>query len=142
MKIEFSKRTVGIAALGIVTIFAVLYFGGIFGQVFTNYSEWLNGGGLTGDEQIKPINWNPIVAVPYAFTVNGLKSILLIFIVAGIIFGLYTLYDRFDGKDKDSRGFTKSKSGAYGTADFMTEKRPSIFRKAHKPIQKLCLLSK
>lgn len=122
MKIKFSKRTVGIAALGIVTIFAVLYFGGIFGQVFTNYSEWLNGGGLTGGEQIKPINWNPIVAVPYAFTVNGLKSILLIFIVAGIIFGLYTLYDRFDGKDKDSRGFTKSKSGAYGTADFMTEK--------------------
>ena len=48
MKIKFSKRTVGIAALGIVTIFAVLYFGGIFGQVFTNYSEWLNGGGLTG----------------------------------------------------------------------------------------------
>lgn len=122
MKIKFSKRTVGIAALGIVTIFAVLYFGGIFGQVFTNYSEWLNGGGLTGGEQIKPVNWNPIVAVPYAFTVNGLKSILLIFIVAGIIFGLYTLYDRFDGKDKDARGFTKSKSGAYGTADFMTEK--------------------
>ena len=122
MKIKFSKRTVGIATLGIVTIFAVLYFGGIFGQAISNYTDWLHEGGLIGNEQVKPIDWNPIVAVPYAFTVNGLKSILLIFVVSGIIFGLYTLYDRFDGKDKDSRGFTKSQSGAYGTADFMNEK--------------------
>ncbi len=120
MKIQ--KRTVGLVALVIVTILAVLYFGGVFGQIFTNYTEWLNGGGLTGTENMKRVSWNPIVAIPYAFTGNGLKSILLIAIIAGIIWGVYALYNRFDNKNVDERGFSKNKDGTYGTADFMTDK--------------------
>ncbi len=120
MKIQ--KRTVGLVALVTVTILAVLYFGGVFGQIFTNYTEWLNGGGLTGTENMQRVGWNPIVAIPYAFTGNGLKSMLLIAVIAGIIWGVYALYNRFDNKNVDKRGFSKNKDGTYGTADFMTDK--------------------
>ena len=122
MKKKVNKRTVLIVILGMFTIFAFFYFAGIFGQIFSNYSEWMNGNGMISGETMKPISWNPFVAVPFAFTGNGFKSMLLIIIISGIIFGVYTIYNRFDNKDKDSRGFTKSQSGAYGTADFMTDK--------------------
>ncbi len=120
MKIQ--KRTAGLVALVIVTILAVLYFSGVFGQVFTNYTAWLNGGDLTGTEKMRRVSWNPIVAIPYAFTGNGLKSMLLIAVVAVIIWGIYALYNRFDNKNVDERGFSKNKDGTYGTADFMTDK--------------------
>ena len=35
---------------------------------------------------------------------------------------VYKLYNRFDGKHQDPRGFTKSDSGIYGTASWMDEK--------------------
>ena len=48
---------------------------------------------------------------------------VLIIVVSGIIFGVYTLYNRFGSKDKDPRGFGKVKEGTYGTASMMTEMR-------------------
>ena len=122
MKSKERKRLIIAIVAGVFTLIAVLYFSGVFGQVFTNYTEWLNADGLLGQAQIKAVDWNPLVCIPYAFTSNGLKSMLLIAITSAIIFGVYTLYDRFGSKDKDPRGFGKIKEGTYGTASMMTEK--------------------
>ena len=122
MKLSKKQRlTVAIVA-GVFTLLMIVYFGGVFGQVFTNYSEWLNADGILGQTQIKRVDWNPLVCIPYAFTGNGLKGMLLIAIVSAIIFGVYSLYNRFGSKDKDPRGFGKVKEGTYGTASMMTDK--------------------
>ena len=81
------KKKVLIVLLGIFTLVIVVYFSGVFGQVFINYTEWLNSDGLLGQSQIKRVNWNPLVCIPYAFTVNGLKSMLLIAVTSAIISG-------------------------------------------------------
>ena len=71
---------------------------------------------------MKPPNWNPFVCIGQAFTLRGLFCLLAIVTIGGVIFLIYKLYDRFDGKKKDPRGFTTSDSGVYGTATFMTDK--------------------
>lgn len=117
-----NKKTIIIAIVIIIGSFATLYFCGLISQVVTNYSEWQNAGGLIGDTTVKPTNWNPLVCISYVFTWSGLKVIVGISLIVGIIFGIRKLYDRFDGKDKDPRGFTKHKNGTYGTAGMMTER--------------------
>lgn len=42
--------------------------------------------------------------------------------IGGAIFAYVKLHDKFDGKEYDPRGFTKSNSGIYGTASWMSEK--------------------
>lgn len=69
-----------------------------------------------------PVNWNPFVCIGKAFSLGGLKGLLAIALIGGLIFALYKLHDRFDSHDRDPRGFAKSKSGAYGTASWMTKK--------------------
>ena len=122
MKSSEKKRLIILIGAVVITLLAVLYFSGVFGQVFTNYAEWLNNEGMLGQSVIKPVDWNPFVCIAYAFTANGLKSMLLIFITSAIIYGVYSLYNRFENKDKDPRGFGKIKKGTYGTASMMTDK--------------------
>ena len=122
MKLNEKKRLIIAIVAGVFTLLMVVYFGGVFGQVFTNYNEWLKNDGILGQATIKRVDWNPLVCIPYAFTSNGLKSMLLIVIISAIIFGVYSLYNRFGSKDKDPRGFGKVKEGTYGTASMMTEK--------------------
>lgn len=117
-----NKKTIITAIVIIISSFAALYFCGLISQIVTNYNEWKNAGGLIGDATVKPTNWNPLVCISYVFTWSGLGVIVGISLVVGIIFGIRKLYDRFDGKDKDPRGFTKHKSGTYGTARMMTER--------------------
>ena len=116
------KKLIIVIAAVILGLFALVYLGGILGQLLTNYAEWTEAGGMTGKVQMAGINWNPIISIPQAFTRNGLKSMLLFLIVASAIFAYVKLHDKFDGKDKDPRGFAVSKSGAYGTASWMTDK--------------------
>ena len=116
------KRTIGIIMAVVLGLFAMLYLGGMMSQVLSNYSVWMNTGGLTGQAMMKPVNMNPLVCIPLAFTANGLKSIVGMALIGGAIFIIYKLYNRFDGKDHDPRGFTKSDSGIYGTASWMDEK--------------------
>lgn len=122
LKKEEKKKLIIAIVAGVLTLVMLVYFSGVFGQVFTNYAEWLNNDGILGQALIKPVDWNPLVCIPYAFTGNGLKSMLLIVIISAIIFGVYTLYNRFGSKDKDPRGFGRVKEGTYGTASMMTEK--------------------
>lgn len=47
----------------------------------------------------------------------------MILLIAGAIFAYVKLHDKFDGKQHDPRGFARSKSGIYGTASWMDEKK-------------------
>ena len=116
------KRTIGIILAVILGLAAMLYIGGVSGQLLSNYSEWMEAGGLTGEASIKSINWNPIVCLPQAFTPSGLKGMLGFLVIGGAIFLYVKLHDKFDGKEYDPRGFTKSKNGIYGTAAWMSDK--------------------
>lgn len=116
------KRLIGIILAAVLGTFAVLYLGGMMSQVLSNYSIWMAGGGLTGQAMMKPVNMNPLVCIPMAFTANGLKAIVGMMLIGAAVFVVYKLYNRFDGKQRDPRGFTKSDSGIYGTASWMDEK--------------------
>lgn len=116
------KRTAAIIVAVILGCAGLLYLGGMISQVLTNYSIWMSDGGITGQSMMKPVSWNPVACFPLAFTGNGIKGMLFILLVAGVIFAYVKLHDKFDGKQYDPRGFTKSKSGIYGTASWMDEK--------------------
>lgn len=116
------KRSIAIIIAVILGCAAIVYLGGMLSQVLTNYSIWMKDGGITGQAMMKPISWNPIVCFPKAFTVNGLKGMLVFLLVGGGIFAYFKLHDRFSGNVQDPRGFSTSKSGIYGTASWMTEK--------------------
>ena len=115
------KRMVAIAAAVILGCAALFYLGGMLGQLLTNYEAWMRADGLGGEASMKPVSWNPLVCFPMAFTANGLKGMLGIVLITGGIFAYVKLHDRFDGKSYDPRGFTKSKTGIYGTASWMEE---------------------
>ena len=42
------RRLIGIILAAVIGLLALLYLGGVLSQVFTNYSVWMNTGGLTG----------------------------------------------------------------------------------------------
>ena len=114
------KVAIGIAA--VLALMALLYLGGLLGQLFTNYSAWMNSGGMWGEAQIKAPDWNPFTCIAAAFSWNGLKALLLIVGIGGGIVLYFKIQDRLSGVEHDPRGFTKSKTGTYGTAGWMTEK--------------------
>lgn len=116
------NRKVAIVVASILGCGAILYLGGLLSQVFTNYDIWMDSGGMWGQAQIAPPDWNPLVCFANAFTWNGLKAIGLI-VGAGAALVVYLkVHDKFTASQYDPRGFTKSKSGTYGTADWMTDK--------------------
>lgn len=116
------KRTAAIILAAILGCAALVYLGGMLSQLLTNYSLWLASDGMSGQTTMQPVSWNPAICFPLAFTVNGIKGMLGILLVGGGIFAYVKLHDRFDSKEYDPRGFSKSKSGIYGTASWMTEK--------------------
>ncbi len=121
-KIQDKKRFILTIGCVILALVMLLYVSGLIAQIANNYSEWMRADGLTGNVTMKPPSLNPITCLGQAFTLRGLYSLLAILTVGGVIFLIYKLYDRFDGKKKDPRGFTMSDSGVYGTATFMTDK--------------------
>lgn len=116
------KRTAAILAAVILGCAALLYLGGILGQLMRNYALWMKADGFGGQSMMQPVSWNPAVCFPMAFTADGLKGIFGILLVGGAVFAYVKLHDKFDGKEQDPRGFTKSKTGIYGTANWMDEK--------------------
>ena len=124
MKFKIQDKKKFILAIGciILALFMLLFISGLIAQVANNYSEWMSADGLTGNVTMKPPNWNPFVCIGQAFTLRGVFCLLAIVTIGGVMFLIYKLYDRFDGKKKDPRGFTTSDSGVYGTATFMTDK--------------------
>ena len=116
------KRTVIIIFIAILGCIALLYLTGIISQFMSNYSLWMKSDGMNGQIVMKPIDWNPLEAIPLSFTVNGIKAGFGIIFTCGAVFAYIKLHDKFDSKEYDPRGFTKSKSGIYGTASWMSEK--------------------
>ena len=119
---DSKKRTMGIAIIVILGLAALMYLSGLLGQLLANYSIWLESGGISGESSMPPVNWSLIKCLQQSFTPDGFKAMLIILAAGGGIFAYINLHDKFDGKEYDPRGFVKSKTGAYGTASWMTEK--------------------
>ena len=122
MKNNKTLRFVIIIVAVILGLFSFLYLCGLCAQVMTNYAEWMSNDGLVGNFTIRYPSMVPSTCIAEAFTTNGIKCMGLILMLGAVFFLFVKLHDRFGSKDKDPRGFTKSKSGLYGTADFMTDK--------------------
>lgn len=116
-------RTAGIVIGSILGLAALLYLGGVLGQLLDHYQIWLEQGGMAGQTAIAPINWSPFACYREAFRLSGLKSIGILLLAGGLIFAYVKLHDRFGSKNNDPRGFSISKDGTYGTASWMSEKR-------------------
>ncbi|MEE0969891.1 MAG: type IV secretory system conjugative DNA transfer family protein, partial [Clostridia bacterium] len=119
---DSKKRSIGIAIIVILGLAALMYLSGLLGQLLANYSIWLDSGGISGESSMPPVNWSLIKCLQQSFTPDGFKAMLIILAAGGGIFAYIKLHDKFDGKEYDPRGFVKSKTGAYGTASWMTEK--------------------
>ena len=119
---DSKKRSIGIAIIVILGLAALMYLSGLLGQLLANYSIWLESGGISGESSMPPVNWSLIKCLQQSFTPDGFKAMLIILAAGGGIFAYIKLHDKFDGKEYDPRGFVKSKTGAYGTASWMTEK--------------------
>ena len=119
---DSKKRNIGIAIIVILGLAALMYLSGLLGQLLANYSIWLESGGISGESSMPPVNWSLIKCLQQSFTPDGFKAMLIILAAGGGIFAYIKLHDKFDGKEYDPRGFVKSKTGAYGTASWMTEK--------------------
>ena len=116
------NRKIAIIIAAILGCVGLFYLGGMLGQLLGNYAAWMDSGGVSGENTMKPVSWNPLICFPAAFSGNGIKGILMILLIAGAIFAYVKLHDKFDGKQHDPRGFARSKSGIYGTASWMDEK--------------------
>lgn len=116
------NRKLVIIAVFILGFTALIYLGGLSGQLLSNYTAWIAENGMAGQSTMKPVSWNPFICFPQAFTPNGMKGMFGFLFIAGGIFAYVKLHDRFDSKEYDPRGFTKSKNGIYGTASWMSEK--------------------
>lgn len=116
------KRKLGIILATILGGSALIYLGGLAGQVLYYYEVWLKQDGISGNQMIQSPDWNLFTCISWAIRPTGLKAILLILSLGGGIFLYIKLHDRFSGKEHDPRGFTKSKNGTYGTASWMEEK--------------------
>lgn len=122
MKIKQNKKLIFVICLISLILLSLLYVSGIVAQGYMNYSSWLRGGGMMGKTTMKLPSLSPIICFAKAVTLEGLCSLLAIVGLGVGGYGLYKLYDKFDGKNKDPRGFTTNDSGVYGTASFMTDK--------------------
>ena len=116
------KRTVAIIIAAILGLAALLYLGGMAGQLMSNYDVWMNAGGMTGQATMGAVDWNPTVCIRYAFSVSGLKGTGFLLLVGASIIAYVKLHDRFGTKNYDPRGFSRSKYGTYGTASWMDAK--------------------
>ncbi len=116
------RKKAGIILSVILGIGGLLYFGGILGQVLANYQAWLGGNGISGEEMMKPPDWNLLVCIRHTFTLNGLKGMVIAILLGAAVVLYIKFHDKFDGNEYDPRGFKKSKTGTYGTATWMNEK--------------------
>lgn len=119
---NIDTRKVAIVAAIILGGLAALYVGGVIGQFNANYQQWAADSGMFGAAAMKPIDFSPLFSIPYAFTAEGIKGVLFVLVVAGGLFLYVKIHNKFSSNDTDDRNFTRSKSGTYGTAGWMSDK--------------------
>ena len=115
-------RAIGIAAAVLLGLAALLYLGGLLGQLLENYQAWQQAGGMAGQAQIRLPSGDILTCARAAFTLSGLKAMGILLLIAGGFTAYFKFSDRFGGSGYDPRGFTVSKEGTYGTASWMGEK--------------------
>ena len=116
------RRKAGILLACLLGLVLLLYLGGLLGQLLYNYEEWMRQDGITGGLLMVEISASPLDCISGAFTASGLKGTLLILLGIGGVILYVKLHDKFGNKEYDARNFTRSKSGAYGTAGWMEPK--------------------
>ena len=88
---EQQRRTLLIIIVSIIGILASLYVVGIVTQVYTNYLDWLDHDGFSGQYRIKSVNWNPLYCIGCVASAAGLKTLGLFLIIGGVIFCMETI---------------------------------------------------
>ncbi len=117
-----SYRKIAMIAAVLLGLAALLYLGGVIGQILTNYSLWMKQGGMGGQVTMQPVNFQPGYCFQQAFSSNGIKGTLFL-LAAGIgVFAYIRLHNKLENNDYDERGFKVVKNGTYGTASWMNEK--------------------
>ena len=116
------KRKAGILLACLLGSVLLLYLGGLLGQLLYNYEEWMRQDGMTGGVLMAELKASPLYCIPYAFTASGLKGTLFLLLGTGGVVLYVKLHDKFGSKEYDARNFTRSKSGAYGTAGWIEPK--------------------
>lgn len=99
------RKKAGLMFAVILGIGGMLYLGGILGQVLANYQAWLGGNGISGEEMMKPPDWNLLVCIRHAFTINGLKGMAAAILLGAAVVLYIKFHDKFDGNEYDPRGF-------------------------------------
>lgn len=115
-------RIISIAAAVLLGLAALLYLGGLLGQLLENYSAWQQAGGMAGQEEIQLPSADIVTCVQAAFTLSGLKAMGMLLLIVGGFTAYFKFSDRFGGSGQDPRGFTVSKEGTYGTASWIGER--------------------
>ena len=85
MQMNEKQRKAAIIVASILGCGALFYLGGLLGQVFTNYTIWMESGGMWGQTQIAAPDWNPAVCLLNAFSWNGVKAIFLIVVIGATV---------------------------------------------------------
>lgn len=116
------KRKAAIIGACVLGVVALLYLGGLFGQLLAGYREWLRQDGISGNARMAPISWSPADCFAGIFTANGLRGMGLLLLAIGGVLAYFKFQNRLGSSGSDPRGFGLSKSGTYGTASWMTEK--------------------
>ena len=137
------RQKAGLALIVVLGVPAVLYLGGLAGQIIYEHDRWMANGGIASNAK----TLYPDVKAGYCFryavaTGYGHKGILLLLAVAGVI-AAYALYRTFRfrrGYDKD-RKFRQSESGTYGTSGWMEKaEQEKVFEIASPSIVKGTIL--
>lgn len=111
--------------LGGVSVFAVgviMYVVGLLSQFRLNQIAYEEAGGAMAGATLELPSLDLITCYKAAFTGVGLLIFILLLIVAAGAFTILKMYDRFNGGEKDERGFKVSEDGTYGTAKWMSQK--------------------
>ena len=116
------RKTIIIMVASFVGVLCFLYLIGVITQVSNNYNDWLAHDGFSGEYKMKAVNWNPLYSIGCVASSTGLKTLISVSLIIGIVILVFKMYNRFGGKKKDPRGFTKNDSGVYGTATMMEDK--------------------
>jgi len=122
VKDKSTQRRIGITLAVILGLFALLYLGGLLGQMLGGYQTWLDQGGLTGKATIPPPDFNFLTCLFNVFSEYGLKGLGIATIAVAALIVYIKFHDRFGSHDLDDRNFARSKSGTYGTAGWMSNK--------------------
>ena len=122
LKDNQTQRRAAICAAVILVIIVTLYLGGLIGILNTGYQDWLSRDGLDGMAMMEIPSLSPLRCIPYAFSENGRKAMLIVVLASAAVIIYVKLHGKFGGGEYDERNFKRAKEGTYGTAAWMSDK--------------------